>query len=77
MELPEEVKQLFRESGKKGGNTTLKRHGKEHFNRITKLAIEARKRNKQLREKLQEENGVGILGGDRNFPSNNLDTFGG
>lgn len=52
MDLPEEVKQLFRESGKKGGNTTLKRHGKDHFNRITKLAMEARKRNKQLREKL-------------------------
>jgi hypothetical protein len=38
----EDVKKYLSSLGKKGGGTTLKKHGKEHFKKISKLAHEAR-----------------------------------
>mgnify|MGYP001582812865 CR=1 len=34
----------------KGGKTTLKKHGKEHFQRISALGVAARKKNKKSPE---------------------------
>lgn len=46
--LSEEAKKFFQKKGKKGGNSTVKKHGLEHFK---KIAIEAWKRRKGVVDK--------------------------
>lgn len=36
------VKDYLAKNGRKGGNATKERHGKDHFKRISRLALEKR-----------------------------------
>ena len=44
----EELKQMASAMGKKGGSTTKEKYGTEHYKRISRLGVEARKKNKQM-----------------------------
>lgn len=35
------------EFARMGGKTTLKKHGKDHFKKISQMGVEARKKNKE------------------------------
>ena len=39
-----------KEAGKKGGNSTLKKYGVEHFRRIRKIVKKEKEKNEQGRE---------------------------
>jgi hypothetical protein len=47
------IHELFSEFGHKGGSTTFKRHGREHYRSAQKLSVEARLRNKALRHEAE------------------------
>lgn len=40
--LPEDIKKLFQEFGKQGGETTKKKYGAKHFSAVGKRGIEKR-----------------------------------
>lgn len=53
MQLTEEERKLAQKIGKQGGNTTLERHGKEHFSKIGKGWPKGKPRKKPV-DKLPE-----------------------
>ena len=48
MEANEMVRAFLTEAGRKGGTTTKKKHGKEHYKKMSRLGVEARKAKQQL-----------------------------
>lgn len=41
------------EFARMGGKSTLKKHGKDHFKKISQMGVEARKRNKEASATIQ------------------------
>ena len=41
--MDDTIRQYLAENGRRGGNTTLQRKGKDFFKQIAKLAVQARK----------------------------------
>lgn len=50
MEIELSTKDIARELGRHGGNSTLKKYGAEHFKRISQLGREAKKRKIQANQ---------------------------
>lgn len=48
--MTHEIFAYFKEKGRKGGLTTSKRHGKEHYKMLGQLGAEAKRRKKAERE---------------------------
>lgn len=45
-----DINKYAKELGRKGGNATKKKHGEDHFKRISKLASIARQKKREERE---------------------------
>lgn len=58
---------IAKQLGKLGGETTKRRHGKEHFKRISKLGVEARKSKQNAKNKEYPSRGTVILKGDKTW----------
>jgi hypothetical protein len=43
IELPENVREMFRQAGSKGGQVTVERHGAEHYAKISSAGGKAAK----------------------------------
>lgn len=51
--LSEPARKYFKLKGKKGGNKTAEKHGKEHYKAMQKKSVESRRANKTLKEEDQ------------------------
>lgn len=51
-EKPEEINSFAKALGQKGGQTTAKKYGTEHYKKISALGKEARRKKKMQREEL-------------------------
>jgi hypothetical protein len=55
MKENKETSAIAAELGRRGGKKTLEKHGKDHYKRISDMAVKA-KREKKLKEYLEDEN---------------------
>ena len=51
----EEEKKVLRKAGRVGGKKTVEKYGKDHFKRMQQKSVEARRKNKALKNKKEKE----------------------
>lgn len=56
--MKDNIKKYLADLGTKGGNTTLDRHGEDHYKRISQMGVEAKKAKRKEREKIVRKQSI-------------------
>ena len=51
--MNEEIKQFMSDNGRKGGNTTKEKYGKEHYSRMGKKSTENKRKLKEMQTEIE------------------------
>jgi len=58
MKENKEISAIARELGRRGGQKTFEKHGKDHYDRMSALAVKAKKKKKL--ERILEDRALGV-----------------